>query len=131
MHVAVEAHSVWAASPVHLPHIRAQTHSWLAPLALDHATRDDIVLAVNEAAANSIEHAYTIPGPDDVVKLGFWTEPHHLYLEVADYGCWRVADRNTGYRGRGILIMHQMVGSVSIDRDVGGTRVVLRHPLLW
>lgn len=131
MHAAVEAHSMWAASPVHLPHIRAQTRSWLAPFALDHDTRNDLVLAVNEAATNAVEHAYTTPGPDDVVTVSFWTEVHHLYLEVADHGRWRAADPDPGFRGRGILIMRQMVGSVSIDHDVDGTRVLLRHPLRW
>jgi CRP-like cAMP-binding protein len=44
---------------VHLSHIRTQTRRWLAPLALDQDTVQDLVLAVNEAAGNAIEHAYT------------------------------------------------------------------------
>ena len=49
---------VWAANPTSLPPIRAQTRRWLAPLALDEDTGYDVVLAVNEAASNVIDHAY-------------------------------------------------------------------------
>lgn len=124
----VEAHSVWPADPVHLPHIRALTRSWLAPLALDSVTEQDLVLAVNEAATNAIEHAYDAAGPDDQVKVSFWTEPDHVNVEVADHGRWREADTDHGYRGHGIPIMEHVVESVSIDRDGNGTRVLLRHP---
>ena len=90
----VEAHSSWAADPVHLPHIRSQTRNWLAPLALDQDTERDLVLAVNEAVSNAIEHAYTAPGPTHLVQISFWTGRHHLYLEVADHGRWRQPDPN-------------------------------------
>ena len=67
----VEAHSSWAADPVHLPHIRSQTRNWLAPLALDQDTEQDLVLAVNEAVSNAIEHAYVAPGPGDLVTVSY------------------------------------------------------------
>ena len=124
----VEAHSSWAADPVHLPHIRSQTRNWLAPLALDQDSERDLVLAVNEAVSNAIEHAYVAPGPGDLVTVSLWTGPRHLYVEVADHGRWRWPDADPGHRGRGILIMQQVVGSVSIHKDPDGTRVLLRHP---
>jgi serine/threonine-protein kinase RsbW len=127
----VEAHGVWTADPSHLPHIRALIRSWLAPLALDADTGDDLVLAVNEAASNAIEHAYDAAGPSDLVKVSFWTDPHHLYFEVVDHGRWKEAVTNGGHRGRGIMIMQQMAGAVSIDHDANGTRVLLRHPMKW
>jgi anti-sigma regulatory factor (Ser/Thr protein kinase) len=129
--VIAEAHGVWAADPIHLPHIRALIRGWLAPLTLDSDTEQDLVLAVNEAVSNAIEHAYVASGPDDLVKVSFWTDPQHLYFEVADDGRWKEAVTNGGHRGRGILIMQQMVGAVSIDHDVNGTRVLLRHPTSW
>src|SRR5690348_765214 len=78
----IRAHSSWVADPVSLPHIRAHTRHWLAPLALDEGTEQDLVLAVNEAASNAIEHAYTAPDSGDLVVLSFWTDPRHLYVEV-------------------------------------------------
>jgi serine/threonine-protein kinase RsbW len=127
----VEAQGAWAAEPVSLPHIRAQTRCWLAPLALDQDTEADLLLAVNEAASNAIEHAYTATGPAGTVTVSFWTEPHHLCLEVADRGRWRPPGADPGHRGRGIPIMQQVVGSVSIYQGPCGTRVLLRHPAAW
>jgi anti-sigma regulatory factor (Ser/Thr protein kinase) len=71
-------------------------------LALDEDTQQDLVLAVNEAASNAIEHAYPAADPADLVMMSFWTDPHHLYVEVADHGRWRPPDTDTnpGYRGR-------------------------------
>ncbi len=124
----VEARGVWVADPVNLHHIRAQTQRWLAPLALDEDTEEGLVLAVNEAASNAVEHAYAVPDPADLVTVSFWTDPHHLYVEVADHGRWREPDADPGYRARGIPIMRQVVGSVSIQKNPDGTRVLLRHP---
>ena len=124
-----EARSTWAADPVQLPHIRAHTRRWLAVLGLDKDTEQDLVLAVNEAASNAIEHAYPSPGPGDQVTVSFWTEPRHLNVEVADRGRWRQPDADCGHRGRGILIMKKTVESLSIRKNPHGTRVRLRHPL--
>jgi anti-sigma regulatory factor (Ser/Thr protein kinase) len=59
--VIAEAHGLWAADPVHLPHIRALIRSWLAPLGVDSDTEQDLVLAVNEAVSNAIEpHGFPV-----------------------------------------------------------------------
>ena len=100
-------------------------------MALDQDTEQDVVLAVNEAASNAIEHAYIPPSPADRVTVRLRTEPYHLYVEVADHGQWRRPDADPGHRGRGILIMKRVVGSVSIHKDPDGTRVLLRHPTAW
>ena len=120
---------VWAANPTSLPPIRAQTRRWLAPLALDDDTEHDVVLAVNEAASNVIDHAYSTPGPTDLVAVKLWTEPDHLYVEVADHGRWRQPNPEPGYRGRGILLMQQVIESVVIHHDQSGTRVLLRQTI--
>ena len=67
-------HQVWPASPHHIGAIRAAVYHWLAPLALEDDTRDDVVLAVSEAASNAVEHAYP-PTVGGVVELTLWTEP--------------------------------------------------------
>jgi anti-sigma regulatory factor (Ser/Thr protein kinase) len=126
---SAELHSVWMADPMHLLHIRALTRSWLTPLKMD--TESDIVLAVNEAASNAIEHAYVTPGPADHVVVRLWTEPHHLHCEVADRGRWKATDTGPGHRGRGIPLMEEMIDSVVIQHDGDGTRVLMRHPIDW
>jgi anti-sigma regulatory factor (Ser/Thr protein kinase) len=97
----------------------------------------DLVLAVNEAAANAIDHAYrtdtdTGDGTGDgrvVVEVFFWTEPGAVLLEVVDHGRWRPPGSPTAGGGRGIAIMQRLVDAVLIHHDACGTRVLLRHTL--
>jgi len=56
----------------------------LTPLALTGDAEDDLVLAVSEAASNSVEHACMPPTADDTVELTFWTEPRAICVEIAD-----------------------------------------------
>ena len=68
-------HQVWPAHSRELAPMRAEVRRWLAPLALTGDAEDDLVLAVSEAAANCVEHAYIPATADDTVELTFWTEP--------------------------------------------------------
>ena len=122
-------HLTWPANPHQLASIRTQVRSWLAPLDLTEESEQDLVLAVNEAASNSVEHAYLPPTPGDTVELIFWTEAHAVCLEIVDHGAWRVSSGRSTVRGRGIEMMERLLTSVLIHYDARGTRVLLRHPL--
>ena len=67
-------HRSWPADPTQLAVIRHELASWIAPLRLTDDETADVVLAVDEAAANAVLHAY---GPDEsgAVELTLWTEP--------------------------------------------------------
>ena len=54
-------HRSWRAHPGQLAPLRAEVRRWLAPFALTGDTEDDLVLAVSEAASNSVDHAYPSP----------------------------------------------------------------------
>jgi serine/threonine-protein kinase RsbW len=82
-------HRVWPADPHQLRAIRSTVRQWLAPLGLTDRTHDDLLLAANEAASNSVEHAYPAAATDAVVELTFWTEASAVCLEIADHGTWR------------------------------------------
>ena len=83
------AHRTWPAHPRHLATLRAEVRRWLAPLALLGDAEIDLVLAVNEAASNCVEHAYTPATADDTVELTFWTEPRRVCVEIVYHGAWR------------------------------------------
>ena len=119
----------WPAHPGQLAPMRAQVRHWLAPLAMTGDAEDDMVLAVNEAASNSVEHAYLPATADDTVELTFWTEPHAVCIEIRDYGTWLVPSGRPSARGRGIEIMQRLMALVLIHHDPRGTQVLLRHPL--
>jgi serine/threonine-protein kinase RsbW len=119
----------WPADPRHLAAIRAEARHFLAPLSLTQDARQDLVLAVNEAATNAIAHAYTPAATGDTVDLTFWIEPHTVCIEVVDHGRWEMPSNQPTGRGLGIPIMQRLVGSVLIHYDARGSRLLLSHPL--
>jgi anti-sigma regulatory factor (Ser/Thr protein kinase) len=122
-------HEVWPADAHRLADIRDAVRRWLAPLALPEETDDDIVLAVNEAVSNSIDHAHAQPSADDTVELTLWTEARGLWIEIRDHGRWRTPNGRSTGRGRGIAMMRLLMASVAIHHDDRGTRVLLGLPL--
>jgi serine/threonine-protein kinase RsbW len=125
-------HRSWPADSEQLSVIRHELAGWLAPLQLTDEETADVVLAVDEAAANAVRHAY---GDDEsgVVELTLWTEaatatvPPTLSIEVVDHGRWREPDDTPSDGGRGIPLMNSMAESVLIHFDSRGSRVLLRH----
>jgi serine/threonine-protein kinase RsbW len=122
-------HLSWPAYPRHLAALRAEVRRWLAPLALPGDAEDDLLLAVNEAVSNCIEHAYTPATVDGTVELTFWTEPQSVCVEIVDHGRWRTPCGQPTGRGRGIAMMQRLIPVVLIHYDNRGTRVLLSHPL--
>ncbi len=119
-------HRSYPADPQQLVLIRRELAGWLAPLALSETETADVVLAVDEAAANAVRHAY---GPEEsgAVELTLWTEPGTLSIEVVDHGSWRPPAERPTEGGRGIPLMSTMSEAVLIHYDERGSRVLLRH----
>ncbi|WP_181783588.1 ATP-binding protein [Pseudonocardia pini] len=125
-------HRSWPADPNRLSVIRHELRRWLAPLDLSENETDDVVLAVDEAAANAVRHAYPSDRPGNV-ELTLWTEGTAdggaLCIEITDHGSWRPTETVTADTrgGRGMLLMQHMVETVLVHFDARGSRVLLRH----
>lgn len=89
---------------------------------------DDLILAVYEALANAVEHAYPPAHPHPVMRLQAQLNRNHVLIIVSDYGCWRVPG-SPNYRGRGLPVMRDLVTDVRLDSTPHGTTVRLRAPL--
>lgn len=122
-------HRSWSADSSQLRPLRTELQGWLAPFFMPGDTEDDLVLAVSEAAANSVEHAYIPRTAHDVVELTLWTEPHAVCIEIMDHGVWLSPSDEPGGRGRGIERMRRLVAFMLIHHDERGTRVFFRQPL--
>ena len=85
----------------------------------------DIVVAVQEASANAIEHAYGPGGATFDVEAAY--EDGAITVVVRDHGRWR-APRGT-HRGRGLAMMRALMESVDVQREEQGTTVILRRTL--
>jgi serine phosphatase RsbU (regulator of sigma subunit)/anti-sigma regulatory factor (Ser/Thr protein kinase) len=109
------------AVPAALPGVRRRLGEWLAALGMSEQDRVGVMVAVGEACANAAEHAYrgTEPGPLSVVADV--DVDGVLTVTVADQGTWRPPDRDPGDRGRGLLIMRQLVDTVLLQGEQGTT----------
>jgi PAS domain S-box-containing protein len=106
------------ADPAALRSLRNSLRRWLAQCEASDRESGEIVLACNEAVANSIEHAY---GPSDgsvEVVAGFTDGA--VRIVVRDDGKWR-APRGDN-RGRGLNLMKALMDSVRVETR-GGTDV--------
>ncbi|PRX98830.1 sensor histidine kinase [Allonocardiopsis opalescens] len=84
---------------------------------------DDLVLAVSELAANSVEHA----GGGGTLRL--WRDGGGLVCEVRDGGRFadplagRIPPPPTRPRGRGLLLVHHLCDLVRLHADARGTTI--------
>jgi anti-sigma regulatory factor (Ser/Thr protein kinase) len=84
-----------------------------------------VVVAVGEAAANAVEHAY---GPTEAeFEVSARADGGEVQITVTDQGRWRPArGRN---RGRGMDLMDQLMDEVRVETGESGTAVIMRRRL--
>jgi anti-sigma regulatory factor (Ser/Thr protein kinase)/putative methionine-R-sulfoxide reductase with GAF domain len=115
----------FAADPQVLSQMRRMLRRWLQGHGAERDEIAPIILAVGEACANAIEHAYA-PG-----VAYFVLEADHsdglVTVVVRDTGRWR-APRGTD-RGRGLKMMEAAIDELEIHRTDAGTEVIMRHRL--
>ncbi|MCS7481817.1 ATP-binding protein [Umezawaea endophytica] len=108
-----------------LAEMRRSFDSWLVSAGVDDDVAYDLLLAVNEAVSNSVEHAYP-PGADGRVLISAHLKADGtLCAVVSDDGRWRVPPAALSGRGRGLLLMRENVDQVVVDRTSRGTTVSL------
>jgi serine/threonine-protein kinase RsbW len=119
---------------------RDRVRVWLRANRWSPAHTDDLVLAVNEAVSNSIEHGYQVgqedpPSTETVEVHGVIRRADNgsrrVEFTVRDTGVWRLpteAPHTT--RGQGLRLMRACVEHVTVDSDDEGTTVILHsHPV--
>jgi anti-anti-sigma factor len=109
------------AVPSSLPAVRRRLGGWLIALGMGEQDRVGVMVAVGEACANSAEHAYRGQEPGRMYLRARVDVDGVLTVSVRDEGTWRPPDRDPGDRGRGLLIMRQMVDRVVLEEDHGTT----------
>jgi serine phosphatase RsbU (regulator of sigma subunit)/anti-sigma regulatory factor (Ser/Thr protein kinase)/anti-anti-sigma regulatory factor len=113
------------ATPSALPGIRRRLGSWLAGLGMGEQDRVGVMVAAGEACANAAEHAYRGSEPGPMSVSASVDVDGVLTVRVRDEGTWRPPDRDPGDRGRGLLIMRQLVDTVTLDEQAHGTSITL------
>jgi anti-sigma regulatory factor (Ser/Thr protein kinase) len=116
------------ALPLSLRDIRVAMRHWLS--AVDAAPRAvaDLLVAVGEACANVVEHAYGPGGGTVTVHMEL--QPPDVLATVRDTGCWLPPrGESCGNRGRGTQFMRNCSDDLQIDHGTTGTYVIIRRRL--
>jgi anti-sigma regulatory factor (Ser/Thr protein kinase) len=103
-----------------LSDIRHQLAAWMQAAAVPDEQVADIVLAVNEACANSIEHGYRGRKPGRV-RIEGENDGARVYLRVTDSGSWKPAPADPGVRGRGLLLIRAVSDWLEMECTPSGT----------
>src|SRR5215218_3806961 len=112
------------AQPSALPGVRRRLGAWLTALGMSEQDRVGVMVAVGEACANAAEHAYRGTEPGPITVTAAVDVDGLLTMTVRDRGTWHPPDRDPGDRGRGLLIMRQLVDGVTLEEG-GGTTVTM------
>jgi len=121
-------HVIVHAEPAAILIVRRSLREWLEALAWPEPDLDDVVIAVNEACTNAIEHAYPPENPGHVLIAGSLVHTgnqRHVTLVVQDQGRWRPEPVIPRYRGHGLTVMRGCMRTVDVARSVEGTGVTL------
>ena len=116
------------AVPQSAANVRRHLREFCLKIGLHGARHFDLELAVGEAVANAIEHAYN-GNNDAIFSVHARAENGLVLVDVLDQGRWRDGVRTPrgqlSERGRGVGLMRSLCDSVSIDRTIVGTRIRL------
>ena len=123
------AHRIWPAKACHMTTICAEVARWLNDLCASPDTVNNVVLAVAEAVANCVEHAYHTITERDTIEVTFWTEGSVICVQISDHGSWRPSPATINGQARGLTHMGELVESVMIRFGPCGTNVLLRQPV--
>ncbi len=108
--------------------IRHRLAAWLHDGGVGEEQVADIVLAVNEACANSIEHGYQGRKPGKI-RLKGENDGARVRVKVTDKGSWKPAATDPGGRGRGLLLIRAVSDWLEMDCTPKGTAVDMSFSL--
>jgi anti-anti-sigma factor len=101
--------------------MRREVTGWARRTGLTADETDDLQLAVGEAVANAVEHAYAAGEPGEV-RYRLTAVTGAVQVEVADDGRWQPPG-DPGYRGRGLLVIQGLGEALDVQHGDAGTRV--------
>lgn len=121
---ATFAHTI----PAHaeqLVQVRRFLERWLSHWGAADRVIQSFNLAVGEACANAVEHAY---GPAAATfEIQGTVEKSRASIRVLDHGSWRPARGEN--RGRGLKLMRAFMDDVDVSPSEEGTTITLTHEL--
>jgi len=123
-------HRDYPARPDQLADIRRTVGGWMEESdAIDEVLAQDVLLGLDEAVSNAIEHAYFGEASDPiVVAIRLHESVDRLVVTVTDNGRWR-AESTDPNRGRGLGIMRRLFDDVAVRTNETGTEIRMERVL--
>jgi PAS domain S-box-containing protein len=115
------------ADPARLAGVRRAVAAWALATGLPQEAVDDLQLALGEALANSVEHAYVGPAAGECEYEVTRDRDGDLRVRVHDGGRWRPPPEDRGFRGRGLELITALAEDVELEHGPGpGTTISFR-----
>ncbi len=111
--------------------VRRMVEDAASQTSLDRGAIDDLLTAVDEAAANAIRHGSPVAGSDARLRVICFRSPDSLGVKIRDFGKgFAVPQTPTmpspdAMGGRGLPLMVALADSVAIASTLKGTTVTL------
>jgi anti-anti-sigma factor len=116
------------AEPAQLRALRAAVADWTAAAGLGDDDAYDLQLALGEAAANAVEHAYR-DGPAGTMTVKVTRDADgRVRASVRDEDRWRPEPADRGHRGRGLDMIREVSEDMRMRRGRTGTHVRFEIP---
>ncbi|MFB9688658.1 ATP-binding protein [Amycolatopsis plumensis] len=111
------------AEPARISPLRDQLAGWATSTGLAPERVQDLLLAVYEAMANVVVHAY----PDR--PGSFTVHARHVggavTVTIRDSGQWQAVPRSSLLGGRGLPLIHTLADQALVETSVAGTTVTM------
>jgi anti-sigma regulatory factor (Ser/Thr protein kinase) len=118
---------VLMADPVSLSVVRERFHRWLAVLCWPMREVDDIVMAVNEAVSNAVEHTHPSALDAEVRvaarQFALTDGGRRIIIAVAGGDHW--CPEPEGFEGPGLLMIYACMDSVEVTHEADGTTMMM------
>lgn len=126
--MATELHVRLDAVPVSVAQARRITREWSAQYGATSTQLENIALAVTEAVANIVRHAYPLSEPG-LIHLDAHTESGSLVFSIRDDGIGANQPSANAGLGVGLPIIVEVADHATINPTRAGTQLTLRFNL--
>ncbi len=111
-----------AAAADELAGIRHQLSDWLRDADVPDPLIEDIVLVINEACTNCVEHAYRGHNVGTMLLEVKFVDDE-IRAQITDSGSWKTPKINPGNSGRGLVLMRILSKTMDISSSPTGTTI--------
>jgi anti-sigma regulatory factor (Ser/Thr protein kinase) len=118
-------HILFDAIPDSVPEARGRVRSWCEQAHVDCRIQGDLLLAVTEAAANVVRHAYP-EGRSATFSLDLRREAGDIVVVIRDEGVGMGAAASSPGGGLGLEIIRRLFPGVTFGEAEPGTRITIR-----